>query len=43
MLYYRNNMDMNSSKIFDYVGKFLPTKIMLRTRIPAKWENDKVL
>ena len=33
------DMDMNSSKIYDYVGKFLPTKIILRTRIPAKWES----
>ena len=33
------DMDMNSSKIYDYVGKFLPTKIVLRTRIPAKWES----
>ena len=37
------DMDMNSSKIFDYVGKFLPTKIILRTRIPAIWESSENL
>ena len=25
----------------DYVGKFLPTKLIFRTRIPAKWETDE--
>ena len=30
-------MDMDSPKIYDYVGKLLPTKIILRTRIPAQW------
>ena len=36
------NMEMDSSKVNDYVGKFLPTKVILRTRIPAKWENDAI-
>jgi vacuolar-type H+-ATPase subunit I/STV1 len=31
------DMDMDSSKIYDYVGQFLPTKLILRTRIPAQW------
>ena len=35
------DMDMDSSKMYDYVGKFLPTKIIFRTRIPAKWESDE--
>ena len=35
-------MDMNSSKVYDYVGKFPPTKLIIRTRIPAKWENDEI-
>ena len=35
------DMDMNSYKVYDYVGKFLPTKLIIRTRIPAKWENDE--
>ena len=34
-------MDMDSSKIYDYVGKFLPTKIILRTRIPAQWQENE--
>ena len=35
------DMDIDSTKIYDYVGRFLPTKIVLRTRIPAKWlENE---
>ena len=34
------NMEMDSSKVYDYVGKFLPTKVIIRTRIPAKWENE---
>ena len=28
--------------MYDYVGKFLPTKVILRTRIPTKWENDAI-
>ena len=35
------DMDIDSSKIYDYVGKFLPTKIVLRTRIPAKWQESE--
>ena len=35
------DMDMNSCGVYDYVGKFLPTKLVLRTRVPAKWENDE--
>ena len=35
-------MEMDSSKIYDYVGKFLPTKVILRTRIPAKREKDTI-
>ena len=34
-------MDKNSSKVYDYVGKFLQTKLIIRTRIPAKWENEE--
>ena len=34
-------MDLDSSKIYDYVGKFLPTKIILRTRIPAQWQDSE--
>ena len=33
------DMDIDSSKIYDYVGKFLPTKIV--TRIPAKWQESE--
>ena len=33
------DMDIDSSKDYDYVGKFLPTKIILRTRIPAQWQS----
>ena len=36
-------MEMNSSKVYHYVGNFLPTKLILRTRIPAKWENHEYL
>ena len=32
---------MDLSKIYDSVGKFLPTKIIFRARIPAKWESDE--
>ena len=35
------DINMDSSKIYDYVGKFLPTKVTIRTRIPAKWENNE--
>ena len=34
-------MDLDSSKIYDYVGKFLPTKIILRTRFPAQWQDNE--
>ena len=33
-------MDIDSSKVCDYVGKFLPLKIKFRTRIPTQWENE---
>ena len=35
------DMDIDSSNVYDYEGKFLPLKITLRTRIPAQW-NDSV-
>ena len=35
------DMDIDSSKDYDYVGKFLPTKIILRTRIPAQWQSSE--
>ena len=28
---------IDALQMFDYVGKLLPTKIILRTRIPAQW------
>ena len=34
-------MNLDSSKEYDYVGKFLPTKIILRTRVPAKLLETK--
>ena len=34
--------NIDSSKIYDYVGKFLPTKIILRTKIPAQWQIVKI-
>ena len=34
-------MEIDSSKIYDNVGKFFPTKIVLRTRIPAKWQESE--
>ena len=33
-------MDIDSSKVYDYVGKFLPLKIKLRSRIPLEWNNE---
>ena len=27
--------------MYDYVGKFLPTKIILRTRFPAQWQDNE--
>ena len=41
VLKYVVDMEINSSKVYDYVGKFLTTKLIIRTRIPAKWENNK--
>ena len=35
-------MNIDSSKIYDYVGRFLPTKIVLRTRIPTKWQTSEI-
>ena len=35
-------MNIDSSKIYDYVGRFLPTKIVLRTRIPTKWQTNEI-
>ena len=39
------NMDVLSSKYKnyapDYIGKFLPTKIKLLTKIPEKWKNSE--
>ena len=35
------DMDIDSSNVYDYEGKFLPLKITLRTRIPAQW-NDSI-
>ena len=34
-------MNIDSSKMYDYVGRFLPTKIVLRTRIPEKWQTNE--
>ena len=34
------DMDIDSSKVYDYVGKFLPLKIKLRSRIPLEWNNE---
>ena len=36
------SMNIDCSKIFDYVGRFLPTKIVLRTRIPEKWQSSEI-
>jgi len=33
------DMDIDLSKVYDYVGKFLPMKIVLRSRIPVQWET----
>ena len=33
-------MDIDSCKVYDYVGKFLPLKIKLRARIPAQWQSE---
>ena len=30
------DMDIDSLKVYDYVGKFLPMKIVLRSRIPRQ-------
>ena len=35
------DMDINSSNAFDYVGKFLPLKIVLRSRIPTQWQTNE--
>ena len=35
------DMDIDSSKVYDYVGKFLPMKIVLRSRIPVQWLSDE--
>ena len=35
------DMDIDSSKVYDCVGKFLPMKIVLRSRIPVKWETSE--
>ena len=35
------DMDIDSSKVYDYVGKFLPLKIVLRSRIPSQWQNNE--
>ena len=34
------DMDIDSSKVYDYVGKFLPLKIKFRTRIPTRWQSE---
>ena len=34
-------MDIDSSKVYDYVGLFLPKKIVLRSRIPIQWETSE--
>ena len=36
------DMDMNSCKVYDYVTKFLPTKLIIQTRIPTQWENNEI-
>ena len=33
-------MDIGSSKVYDYAGKFLPLKINLRSRLPLKWNDE---
>ena len=32
-------MDIDSSNVYDYVGKFLPLKIVFKTRIPTQWNS----
>ena len=32
------DMDIDSSKVYDYVGKFLPMKIGKNCRISVQWE-----
>ena len=32
-------MDIDLSNVYDYVGKFLPLKIVLRTRSPTQWNS----
>ena len=34
------DMDIDSSKVYDYVGKFLPLKINLRSRLPLEWNKE---
>ena len=34
------DMDIDLSKVYDYVGKFLPLKINSRSRIPLEWNNE---
>ena len=35
------DMNMSTSENYnDYVGKFLPTKVIIRTRIPKEWQSE---
>ena len=34
------DMNIDSSKVYDYVGKFLPLKIVFRTRLPTEWKSE---
>ena len=33
-------IDASGNTKQEYVGKLLPTKIMIRTRIPSEWESE---